>query len=70
MLKKTVVKHFRTQRAVAQALGLSDAAISQWKDVIPEKDAYRLEVVTNGALKYRNDLYRHSCATGLPDPVA
>ncbi|MCV5274069.1 Cro/CI family transcriptional regulator, partial [Escherichia coli] len=46
MYKKDVIDHFGTQRAVAKALGISDAAVSQWKEVIPEKDAYRLEIVT------------------------
>ena len=41
-----------------KALGISDAAVSQWKEVIPEKDAYRLEVVTAGALKYQESAYR------------
>ncbi|ENG36819.1 regulatory protein cro [Escherichia coli P0305260.9] len=58
MYKKDVIDHFGTQRAVAKALGISDAAVSQWKEVIPEKDAYRLEVVTAGALKYQERAYR------------
>ncbi|EPY0765649.1 Cro/CI family transcriptional regulator [Escherichia coli] len=44
--------------SLAKALGISDAAVSQWKEVIPEKDAYRLEVVTAGALKYQESAYR------------
>lgn len=43
MYKKDVIDHFGTQRAVAKALGISDAAVSQWKEVIPEKDAYALQ---------------------------
>ena len=58
MYKKDVIDHFGTQRAVA--LGISDAAVSQWKEVIPEKDAYRLEVVTAGALKYQESAYRQA----------
>lgn len=58
MYKKDVIAHFGTQRAVAKALGISDAAVSQWKEVIPEKDAYRLEGVTAGALKYQESAYR------------
>ncbi|MCV5674921.1 Cro/CI family transcriptional regulator, partial [Escherichia coli] len=45
---------------VAKALGISDAAVSQWKEVIPEKDAYRLEIVTAGALKYQESAYRQA----------
>ncbi len=37
MYKKDVIDHFGTQRAVAKALGISDAAVSQWKEVIPEE---------------------------------
>ncbi|MBC3250480.1 Cro/Cl family transcriptional regulator [Serratia fonticola] len=58
MLKKDVIAHFGSQRAVAKALGISDAAVSQWKEVIPEKDAYRLEVVTSGELKHQEGKYR------------
>lgn len=58
MKKKQVIDHFGTQRAVARALGISDAAVSQWKEIIPEKDAYRLEIVTAGALKYQEKSYR------------
>ncbi len=60
MYKKDVIDHFGTQRAVAKALGISDAAVSQWKEVIPEKDAYRLEIVTAGALKYQESAYRQA----------
>ncbi|MCZ5895978.1 Cro/CI family transcriptional regulator [Escherichia coli] len=51
MYKKEVIDHFGTQRAVSKALGISDAAVSQWKEFIPEKDAYRLEIFTAGAQK-------------------
>lgn len=58
MRKKEVIAHFGSQRAVAQALRISDAAVSQWKEIIPEKDAYRLEAITAGALKYQGEIYR------------
>jgi DNA-binding transcriptional regulator YdaS (Cro superfamily) len=43
MLKKDVVQHFGSQRAIAKALWLSESAVSQWRDVIPEKDAFKIE---------------------------
>ena len=43
---------------MALALGISDAAVSQWKAVIPEKDAYRLQLLTEGQLKCNGDAYR------------
>lgn len=58
MFKKEVIKHFGTQRAVAKALGISDAAVSQWKEIIPEKDAHRLQIVTDEVLKYQETVYR------------
>jgi predicted transcriptional regulator len=58
MLKKDVIAHYGTQRSVALALGISDAAVSQWKAVIPEKDAYRLQVLTDGQLKCDSKTYR------------
>ncbi len=37
MYKKDVIDHFGTQRAVAKALGISDAAVSQWKEDHPRE---------------------------------
>ncbi|HGH7223088.1 Cro/CI family transcriptional regulator [Klebsiella sp. K4-170] len=58
MLKKDVVQHFGSQRAIAKALGLSESAVSQWKEVIPEKDAFKIEKITSGALRREPELYR------------
>ncbi|SMB46680.1 Regulatory protein cro (Antirepressor) [Serratia proteamaculans] len=62
MLKKDVVKHFTTQKEVARFLGLSDSAVSQWKEVIPEKDAHRLHKGTKGVLRFNPSLYKKSTA--------
>ncbi|GKV89317.1 Cro/CI family transcriptional regulator [Pectobacterium carotovorum] len=58
MRKQDVIAHFGSGRAVAKALGISDSAVSQWKELIPEKDAYRLELVTGGQLKHEPNSYR------------
>lgn len=57
MYKKEVITHFGSQRAIAKALGLSESAISQWKEVIPEKDAFKIEKMTAGALRLEPSLY-------------
>ncbi|MBI6550705.1 Cro/CI family transcriptional regulator [Xenorhabdus lircayensis] len=57
MFKDDVVKFFGSQRVIAEKLNLSDAAISQWKEVIPERAALKLHRITNGKLKYRPSLY-------------
>ncbi|MGU0042909.1 Cro/CI family transcriptional regulator [Escherichia coli] len=37
MYKKDVIDDFGTERAVAKALGISDAAVSQWKESLQRK---------------------------------
>lgn len=52
MRKKDVVEHFGTQKAVAEALGLTEAAISAWdEDEIPRGRAFELQVLTGGKLR-------------------
>lgn len=60
MLKKTVIKYFGNQLKVAEALELTRGSVSQWGDVIPEKQALRIEKLTNGTLKYDPALYTKS----------
>ena len=50
MLKSDVIKHFGGVGAVAVRLDIKSAAVSQWGEIIPEKQAYRIERLTNGAL--------------------
>lgn len=58
MKKNDVIKHFGTLEKVAVALGISVSAVSQWGEVIPEKNAYRLQEITGGKLKVKHSLYR------------
>ncbi|MGJ0580782.1 Cro/CI family transcriptional regulator [Xenorhabdus bovienii] len=57
MFKDDAVKFFGSQRAVAEKLNVSDAAVSQWREVIPERAALKLNRITNGKLKYSPSLY-------------
>lgn len=45
--------HFGNRRKLAEALGITTQAVSQWvrRGRIPEGIAYKLESITNGALK-------------------
>ena len=63
MKKEVVLKHFGTMEKVATALGISVPAVSQWGEVIPEKNAYRLQEITNGKLKVQHSLYRKNKKT-------
>ncbi|TLU75374.1 Cro/CI family transcriptional regulator [Mannheimia varigena] len=58
MKKDEVIEHFGTLEKVAVALGISVSAVSQWGDIIPEKNAYRLQEITEGKLKVKHSLYR------------
>lgn len=51
MLKKDVIAHFGSGRAVAQALGISEEAVYQWGERVPARRAYEIERITGGAMK-------------------
>jgi len=38
-------------------LNISQAAVSKWPDLVPEKQAIKLSLITAGALKYNAKLY-------------
>jgi len=58
MLKHTAMAHFGTQTAIALRLNINQAAVSQWGEVIPEKQAGRLERLTGGFLKFEEAHYQ------------
>jgi hypothetical protein len=49
--KKDVIAHFGSVGAVADALKIKGAAVSQWGEDVPVRRAYELEKLTDGALK-------------------
>lgn len=55
MRTETAINHFGPGRGakirIAEALGISSGAISQWGDVVPEGQAYKLQALTNGKLR-------------------
>jgi DNA-binding transcriptional regulator YdaS (Cro superfamily) len=50
MKKSEAVAFYGTQAALAKALGIEPAAVSQWIE-IPEVRQYQIEVLTGGVLK-------------------
>lgn len=66
MLKADAVAHFRSQRAIAAALGISEQAVSMWGDVVPEGRAYQLELLTKGKLRANGASYRAARADHAP----
>lgn len=57
MKKDIAVKHFESQVALAQALGIRPQAVSKWGDVVPKGAAYQLQVITGGLLRVDESLY-------------
>ena len=58
MYKADVINYYGTLVKLAEVLKISPAAISQWKDIIPERQAYRLERLTNHELVVNPELYK------------
>lgn len=53
MTPDQVIKHFGTQAAAAEALGIGQPAVSNWvaRGVVPSVSQLKLEMVTGGKLK-------------------
>lgn len=45
MLKSEALEHFKTNRAIARALGIDESAVSHWGDHVPKLRAYELREV-------------------------
>ncbi|EFB4108295.1 Cro/CI family transcriptional regulator [Escherichia coli] len=60
MRKSEVLKHFGGVSKTATALGISHPAVCRWGKVIPEKQAFVIERITKGKLKYDAVLYQKS----------
>lgn len=58
MKKEDVLAHFKKSVNVCRVLDLTTGSVSQWGEIIPEKQAMRLDRITAGKLKYDPRLYR------------
>lgn len=63
-------QHFDSPSAVASALGISRAAVSKWRDVVPYASAKRLVELTDGALRIDESLYDAHLRPVRPDDSA
>ncbi|MCV4932533.1 Cro/CI family transcriptional regulator, partial [Escherichia coli] len=52
MLKTQVVEYYGGISKTAIALGVTHSAVCQWGNVIPQKQAFVIERITIGKLKY------------------
>lgn len=51
MKKTDAIKQFGSANALAKALGVTRMAITQWGEDVPQRRAFEIERITNGALK-------------------
>ncbi|EME5081853.1 TPA: Cro/Cl family transcriptional regulator [Klebsiella pneumoniae] len=58
MLKNQVVEYYGGITKTAIALGVTHSAVCQWGSVIPQKQAFVIERITKGKLKYDASLYQ------------
>ncbi len=58
MHKSEVIEYFGGVSKTAVALGISHPAVCRWGDIIPEKQAFVIERITRGKLKYSASLYQ------------
>jgi hypothetical protein len=58
MLKSDVIKFYGTRVKVARAAGIDPSAVSQWGELVPEKNAARLQLDSDNVLKYDPEIYR------------
>ena len=58
MKKQTIVRHFGSVRATADAFNLTTQAIYAWPDIVKEPIALKAEKLSNGKLKYKARTYR------------
>lgn len=68
MEKQRAIEHYGSAPALSRALGISRQAVYQWGDIVPEKQAMRLERITGGTLPYDEDCYR--CKNGAKNTEA
>ncbi|MFF6013199.1 Cro/CI family transcriptional regulator [Rahnella sp. R3(2024)] len=64
MFKSDVLKHFGGTSKAASALDISHSAVCQWGNVIPEKQAMKVERITKGKIKYVPSMYEKASTAG------
>lgn len=63
MLKKDAIDFFGNKSKLAKAAGVAASSVSVWGELVPERNAMRLQIASEGALQYDPEIYkRHSKA--------
>jgi transcriptional repressor of cell division inhibition gene dicB len=59
MLKDHVIRYFGSATAVAKNLKVHRSTISNWGNIIPEKQSLKLNFMTDGQLKHDPGMYKN-----------
>jgi len=51
MRTKQAIKYFKSVPALADALGITRQAVSQWGEFVPRGKAFELQILTGGGLR-------------------
>lgn len=52
MFKQDAIKFFGTKTAIAKTLGIAQSSVSVWGELVPEKNAMKLQIASGGVLQY------------------
>lgn len=65
MRTQDAITQYGSVAKLAEVLGISNQAVYQWGDVVPKGTAYRLQVVSAGALRVDPSLYPKPARRGV-----
>lgn len=57
MKKQDAIEYFGTQQALAEAIGVSSAAIAQWGETVPPLRQLQIQQLTLGKLQASPDVF-------------
>ena len=59
MFKQDAINYFGSKSKLAKAAGVAPASVSVWGELVPEKNAMRLQLASEGVLQYDPEVYDH-----------
>ena len=57
MFKQDAINYFGSKSKLAKAAGVAPASVSVWGNLVPEKNAMRLQLASEGVLQYDPEVY-------------
>ena len=57
MFEQDAINYFGSKSKLAKAAGVAPASVSVWGELVPEKNAMRLQLASEGVLQYDPEVY-------------